>query len=473
MRHLTLFRWIGAWLLVTCIPTSARPQADDNPIRHSIESKVFGTQREVDVFLPVAYFGEDSASTFVTAYVFDGQFEPYFTMVRSMMSYYEQSGEGIPMIVVGIHTTDRWDEFVPVEGHGDTAQGADRLPAFLRTEVIPLIEASYRTKPLRVAIGHSLGGTFVIHEMTKDDALFHAGITASPNLTMDNDRMVNDARDYFLRNPGNNRFFHAMTGTVGKPETLFRGSLLHLDSIATSLHLPNMYWHCTVGKGLDHMGTFVPCFNEGYLALSAKLQLTDEELLRMAADSSTALVDALSKFHADAGKFLGEPPQPFGASEAMDHARTLTQYGGYDQALNLYAYAEHTLGQDTLEGKRKREALKRLHDGRSWANFNAIAAKAKAKADAGDYPEASRLYKEAFATGEKRGTHIVRIASVPVFAQTNEIEEAFKQLELLANYFKLGGNGSFINDTLCEPLHKDPRWAKWMKKLAGNATLYK
>lgn len=472
MRHFTLFRWISAYLLILCFPASSDAQTNEGHIKHIIESKVFGAEREVDVFLPVAYSGDDSTRSFVTAYVFDGQFEPYFTMVSSIMSYYEQTGEGIPMIVVAIHTSDRWEEFVPAESNGDTAQGADRLSESLRHEVIPLIDSLYRTKKFRVAVGHSLGGTFVIHEMTKDDALFKAGITASPNLNVNDEQIVRDARNYFLRDPGNSRFFYAMAGTEGNMENNFRRSLLRVDSIATGLHLPNMNWHCTVGEGLDHMTTFVPCFNSGYLALSAKVQLKDEDLLQMAADSSTALVDALSKFHSDAGKLLGET-QPCGASEAMDHSRTLVQYGDYDQALNLYAFAEQALGQDTLEAELKQKATERLHDGRSWATFNVIASKAKAKADAGDYPEASRLYKEAFVTGQFRATHIARIASVPVFAQTNETEEAFKQLELLADTFKLGGNEDFINDKRCEPLHKDPRWEQMMDKLAANAELYK
>ena len=94
-----MFRWISAYLLIACTPASAQPQANGEPIKHIIESKAFGTEREVDVFLPAAYFGDDSTRSFVTAYVFDAQFEPYFTMVSSIMSYYATAGEGIPMIV--------------------------------------------------------------------------------------------------------------------------------------------------------------------------------------------------------------------------------------------------------------------------------------------------------------------------------------------------------------------------------------
>jgi len=72
-----------------------------------------------------------------------------------------------------------------------------------------------------------------------------------------------------------------------------------------------------------------------------------------------------------------------------------------------------------------------------------------------------------------RATHIVRMGAVPVLAQAGEIEEAFEQLDLLANKFELGSNGAFINDPLCKPLHKDKRWKKLMDKLAKNGELYR
>lgn len=218
------------------------------------------------------------------------------------------------------------------------------------------------------------------------------------------------------------------------------------------------------------MTTFVPCFNDGYLALSAKARLMDEALLRMAENGSSKLVDALTAFHVEAGGFLGES-QKFGATEAMDHASTLLQYDRFEPALELYAYAERSL-QSAKEDSLKTKALERLKNGRSWANFNVVGAQAKAKADLKDHREASRLYKEAFATGQFQATHIVWMASVPVFAQTNEFDEAFKQLELLADTFKLGGNQAFTGDERCEPLHKDPRWQPLMDKLADNAKLY-
>jgi hypothetical protein len=62
--------------------------------------------------------------------------------------------------------------------------------------------------------------------------------------------------------------------------------------------------------------------------------------------------------------------------------------------------------------------------------------------------------------------------AIPVLAQAGKKEEAFEQLDLLANKFKLGSNEGLINDPLCEPLHKDKRWKKLMDKLAKNGELY-
>lgn len=247
MRRCSWFRTLGLLPTLTWSTINIHAQAPPKTYQHVIPSKSYGTEQTLNVFLPESYTA-DSTQRFVTAYVLDGQFEPYFSMVSSIMSYYEQTNEGIPMVVVGIHTTNRWDEFIPTGNGIDTTQGADRLSHFLRSEVIPLIEANYRVKPFRVGVGHSLGGTYVIHEMTKDNSLFQAGITASPNLTIDDERIVRNAKDYYTRAPKNRRFLHVNAGTVGEMENDFGRSVQRLDSITRATELPNMYWKCTIGE---------------------------------------------------------------------------------------------------------------------------------------------------------------------------------------------------------------------------------
>ena len=159
-----------------CFTTLSFTQSSTESLDYIFDSEVFNDERTISVFLPATYNSEDSTKGLPVAYLFDGQFQPYFSMVSSIMSYYEQTNEGIPMIIVGIHSKNRWDEFVPIcEGEApNSVEGADKLTLFLNNEVIPLIDSSYRTNQFKIGIGHSLGGTYVINEVVKENSLFDA-----------------------------------------------------------------------------------------------------------------------------------------------------------------------------------------------------------------------------------------------------------------------------------------------------------
>ena len=251
-------------LSISCFTFS---QSKSESVDYIFDSEIFQEERTISVFIPEAYNSSDSTAKYNVAYLFDGQFQPYFSMISSIMSYYEQTNEGVPLIIVSIHTTNRWGEFVPLceEEKTENIEGADKLSLFLKNEVIPLIESNYRTTNFKIGIGHSLGGTFVINEIIKDNSLFNAVIAVSPNLTMCNQQIIKKAKEFYIANLDNRRFIYTTAGTVGDMENNFRESLVQLDSITTKMHLKKMYWNYEVQDGHNHMTTFVPTFDAGYL----------------------------------------------------------------------------------------------------------------------------------------------------------------------------------------------------------------
>ena len=449
-------------------------QTKNESVDFSIDSEVFNDQRTISVFVPSSYYSKDSTKTYPVAYLFDSQFTPYFSMVCAMMSYYEQTNEGIPMIVVGIHSKNRWGEFVPIcEGvESENIKGADRLALFLESEVIPLINSKYRTNSFKIGIGHSLGGTFVINEIIKENPLFNAVIAASPNLTICNEQIVHTGERFFMNKLKNQRFIYSSCGTVGKMENNFRKSLLHFDSAFSSNGNNNIYWNCEVLGNRNHMTTFVPTFNNGYLALSSKLMLLDVQLIQMTEDSTHSITEELIAFYDELSSFTKEE-QKLSVDQIMKYVKTLTYYKKYDACVELCRYASEILEAEDIPNSKKQKMAKLISHQQIREEFNAIAYKAHKLAQVGDYTNASKLYIEAFDMDLIRATHLVRMDAVPVLAQAGEIEEAFKQLDLLANKFELGGNGRFINDELCKLLHKDKRWDKLMAKLEKNAKKYK
>ncbi len=70
------------------------------------------------------------------------------------------------------------------EGSG----GAPEFLQFLRQELIPSIDAEFRTNPLdRALFGHSFGGLFAIHALLNGEGTFQRFIAGSPSLWWDDD----------------------------------------------------------------------------------------------------------------------------------------------------------------------------------------------------------------------------------------------------------------------------------------------
>lgn len=64
-----------------------------------------------------------------------------------------------------------------------TTGGADRFLAFIEKELVPLIDAEYRSKPDdRTLAGHSFGGLFVLYALFHGTHLFTRYLAASPSL---------------------------------------------------------------------------------------------------------------------------------------------------------------------------------------------------------------------------------------------------------------------------------------------------
>jgi len=448
--------------------------AQSRMLEQTIHSKVFNGDRSLSVYLPDGYSApDDTTGRFPVLYLFDAQFKPYFSMVTSMIEYYEQSGMGVPLIVVGIHTEDRWNEFAPMPAGGQKGQneGSGQLHDFLVNEVFPFVDSSYHTTNFRIGVGHSLGGTFVVNEALREPSIFQAVIAASPNLTMNDEQILATAGQFYMQHPYNHRFLFIRGGDVGHTEKMFLQSTTRLDSITEKYRLPDMTWDFKILSGKDHMTTFIPTFDDGYRALSSRLQLSPTALLVLANDTSIGIVEQIERFHAKASLLTGEQVL-LSARELDDHGYALFQNGKYDAAHAVYERAASLLKAEGPSDKHAKLEVA-ITEGIKRTTMYKLSDEAQELAKEHRYKEAAKLYDQAFSIDLIRVTHPIRMLSVPVFAQAGESDHAFAQLDLLAHRFKLGGNEEFINDPLCTPLHKDKRWKKLMADLANNAALYR
>ncbi len=167
--------------------------------RHVMNSDLLDEERELLVYLPNGY--DDSPERRYPLFVVldaRASFRPMAMMIHTL-----SEGRAIPrMIVVGIVNSNRWRDLTPVEGMGipGTGGGADFL-ASLESEVVPFIDAHWRTNDFRVFSGHSLGGLTTLNVLQGAPDLFDAHIALSPSLEWGEGFMIERHRDFLRRTP--------------------------------------------------------------------------------------------------------------------------------------------------------------------------------------------------------------------------------------------------------------------------------
>ena len=187
------------------------------------DSKNFPFKRPYLIFTPEDY-DTNVNSDYDVIYVFDSQWRSRFGLVHNLMHYGCQelvtpNEEAHQYIVVGIpspyvpeHEYDRNRDFysapinIPLhEGMYEGYGCAPQFKKFLKEELMPYIDANYRTTGHTLAVGHSLSASFILDALETED-MFDDYIALSPNLCWDNDlwadRLIN-----FNFNDGKPRYF--------------------------------------------------------------------------------------------------------------------------------------------------------------------------------------------------------------------------------------------------------------------------
>ena len=463
MKKKIYFILIFQFFVINCFS-----QIDGQFIHDSINSKIYNQSREYYVYLPDNY-SNDSLQKYSVGYVFDSQFPPYLTMTSSIMSYYSQTESTEPLILVGIVSEDRQEEFIPDSEESavnNTLKGPKRLTQFIKEEIFPLIDEKYRTNSFKIGIGHSLGGTYLIDNLFDKDCIFDAVIAASPNLVFDSEYITKKINDAFEKHPNINKYLYVNVGDKGKMEQAFKNGVLHLDSIILTHDDSSFIWNMNVINDKNHMETFIPTFEDGYKNLSSYFHISFEELnlLVEKTKDSNDFIAKLKDIYAQ-NELITNGVSELNQKEILKIQRDLGRLNRHDLALLLC-----TLGLKLSGDNQSENSLIRIS---KYHQTYVLCIEAEKLGKEEKYKEAADLYEDAFALNSIQGTHLLRLRSIPILAQAKAMELAFEQLELLSNKYKLGGNSSLINDPLCESLHKDKRWKKYMQILKENENLYR
>jgi len=160
----------------------------------AIDSKNLGETREVFIYTPEGYAA--SNDNYPVLYVLDG--ETHFFTSSALSNFYARNQQIPNLIVVAIPNipgTRNRDFTPPTREVSDNLGGADNFIAFMRDELIPIIDENYRTHEFKLLFGHSLCGMFSIYTLFNHTDLFDAFLTASPFLMWDDDYVVKQSAE--------------------------------------------------------------------------------------------------------------------------------------------------------------------------------------------------------------------------------------------------------------------------------------
>ncbi|MGH7551936.1 MAG: alpha/beta hydrolase [Longimicrobiales bacterium] len=176
------------------------PEVSPLPIGETftINSQALGELRRINVYIPPGH-AESSDSRLPVLYMPDGGIQEDFIHVAGLVQVSVGNGTMRPFLLVGIENTSRRRDLT---GLTDNARdkaiapvvgGSAAFRRFIRSELMPFIDARYRTTSESAIVGESLAGLFVVETFFLEPDLFDTYIAFDPSLWWNNRELVEHA----------------------------------------------------------------------------------------------------------------------------------------------------------------------------------------------------------------------------------------------------------------------------------------
>jgi predicted alpha/beta superfamily hydrolase len=244
----------------------------------TLRSAVLDEQRRLLIRLPRRYELEPNAR-YPVAYKLDG--DNQLASFDESLAAHQAAGK-TDMIVVAIPNARgmRNRDLTPASLHqsegadgrmgtGEMGRG-DRFLEFIEKELIPHVEASYRTTPQRVFVGHSRGALLVLQSLLGKPELFHARFVFSAPLTRDERRLIADTRSFLAENPQLRSLVYFNWGE--RENEGMNQSAAAMRELLESGAPMGLRWVIERAPGADHQTTAAPAFASALRWLSAQPQ---------------------------------------------------------------------------------------------------------------------------------------------------------------------------------------------------------
>jgi pimeloyl-ACP methyl ester carboxylesterase len=309
----------------------------------SLISSHLGQPRTFTVHTPDSYASQ--TARYPVLYVLDGESSHGYSV--AVADFLAENALVPEMIVVAVDAGEtRMTDFMPA---GDPSKGAAAFLGFLTEELVPYIDGHYRTAPVRILAGHSLGGLFVTHAFAAKPGAFRGYVAMSPYLTKEIGTPLLDRVGAALKPGMPAGVFYAVLGAEPDLEPVFT----KLESL---LATAPAQFASTIERdaGKTHMTTRMNGLYSGLGACFAGWSLSEAELTKGGYARFAAHADSLTArygypvlrneqtFRTAAQQFMGKGDPASANQVAVDY---IGQYGNSPFAHFLGAVTAAQLGQ--------------------------------------------------------------------------------------------------------------------------------
>ena len=150
-------------------------------ISKKYNSEVLNDTRNLTIYLPKSY-DKDSISNFPLAIVLDSH--KLFDLYVGASNYYAELDQAPEQIIVGIDMKESRNKDAGYDMiNGNLDNNSENFYRFIRDEMIPYIEASYKTSPFLTIVGESLTANYITHFLKEEYSIFNAYICLNPTLS--------------------------------------------------------------------------------------------------------------------------------------------------------------------------------------------------------------------------------------------------------------------------------------------------
>jgi predicted alpha/beta superfamily hydrolase len=161
----------------------------------------------------------------------------------------------------------RMSEYLPCNEIEEHSGGAARFLRFLRQDLFPFIDATYRTdSTLRIGQGHSLGGLFMLYTLFNEPDTFDRYMVSSPSLWWDDKLVLKHEEEYATSHDDLPAHVYITSGS--EEYTILEG-LSIIVPLLKSRNYPNLNLQYDVFNNHTHMSVIAPAFVEGLRRLLA------------------------------------------------------------------------------------------------------------------------------------------------------------------------------------------------------------